>query len=107
MVLDPKDRQLTGNGKEMWPWVNHLQSTLFYKHQGATWNGIFDVLSNNEEHFEVRACMTPANRAFLLVCPHCWASCRRNYGNSDKEAIRQEARQALTKFVLDTDAAEG
>ena len=65
------------------------------------------MLSKNEEHFEVRACITPANRAFLLVCPHCWASCRGQYGNSDKEESRQEARQALTKFVLDTDAAEG
>ena len=89
----------------MWSWACHLQSTLFANQPWAQWEQIFNVLTENAAHFEVRDCSTTAaNRIFTLVCTRCWASCKGKYGSSDNAGIHAAARQALTQFTLGTDA---
>ena len=101
VVSDQQPRE----GKEMWSWACHLQSTLFANQPWAQWEQIFNVLTENAAHFEVRDCSTtPANRTFTLVCTRCWASCKGKYGSSEDAWKRVGARQALTQFILGTDA---
>ena len=101
VVWDQQPRE----GRDMWSWASHLQSTLFRDMSWAQWKQIYNVLTENSVHFEVRDCSTtPANRTFTLVCTRCWASCKGKYGSSVAEASRVGARQALTQFILGTDA---
>ena len=101
VVSDQRRRE----GKEMWPWVCHLQATLFKDHPWPQWLQIYNVLTDNSRDFEVRNCVTTAaNRTFTLVCTRCWASCKGKYGSSDNAGIHAAARQALTQFTLGTDA---
>ena len=107
VVSGTGDRKLTGHEKKMWNWGSHLENTLFSEHGRATWDEMWEMLRDNEEEFRLQACFGgKAHRNFLLVCPHCFAGCRGKYGEYDKPEIHQEARQALSKFLLDKDAGD-
>ena len=106
MIVDAGDRKLTGHDERVWSWVGHLDTTLFSEHGRATWNDVWQMLTDHEGDFRVQACKTVANRSFLLVCQHCFAGCKGRYGKNQSAEVHQEARQALSKFLLDTDAGE-
>ena len=72
-----------------------METTLFQKHGRGTWNEMWDVLSDGEQHFT-----TKANRSFLLVCPHCHAACRGKCGWDDSVATHHAARLDLAQFLL-------
>ena len=50
--------------------------------------------------------MTPGSRYFLLECRCCHRAVTGSYGTWDEPDVHQEARQLLSKFVVDKDAGD-
>ena len=53
-----------------------------------------------EKDFRVSACTTKANRCFHIQCRCCGQGCKGHYGYNDDETLHEEARQALSMFLL-------
>jgi len=104
-VIVPKgDKRIDGHEMSVWNWTQHLQSTLFLQEGNGTWKDIEEMLYHNEEGFKVHACTTQASRYFLITCPYCNMGARGKYGINDNQKFHQEARQALSSFLLGKDA---
>ena len=54
----------------------------------------------------VPACTTQANRGFHIQCLCCGKGGKGDYGHGDDETAHEEARQALTMFLLNEPASD-
>ena len=57
-----------------------------------------NILSHNDS--KVSACTTKANRSVHIQCLCCGKGCKGKYGYNDDETVHEEARQALSMFLL-------
>ena len=56
--------------------------------------------------FSASACTTKANRCFHIQCLCCGKGCKGDYGHGDDETVHEEARQALSMFLLNEPASD-
>ena len=81
-------------------YTSHLDATLFSEKGRATWKRMYTLLAETRKDFKISACLTKANRGFHIICLACGQGCKGRYGAHDDEAVHDEARQALSKFLL-------
>ena len=106
MLVPQNSPQLEGHEIEMDSWLAHLQATLFSQENNATWTRIQRHLWQNKKMYRVRGSTTPGSRYFLLERRCCHRAVTGSYGTWDEPDVHQEARQLLSKFVVDNDAGD-
>ena len=87
-----------GHEVDAYAYIAHLDTTLFSNEGRATWDRMSKMLSHR--NFRVSACKTQANRSFHIQCLCCGEGCKGHYGHGDDETVHEEARQALSMFLL-------
>ena len=83
---------------------SHLDNTLFLKRGRATWERMYKMLDDKD--LRVSACTTQANRSFHIQCLCCGKGRKGHYGHNDDETVHEEARQALSMFLLNEPASD-
>ena len=96
--------QLEGHEIEMDSWLDHVTATLFSRENNATWPIIQRHLWQTKEKYRVRGSVTPGSRYFFQECSCCGQAVTGRYGRYDAREDHREARQRLSKLVVDEDA---
>ena len=94
------DPALLGHEADGWAYADHLNTTLFAEEGREMWGPVSEMLSHPS--FKVSACLTKANRSFHIQCRCCGEGVKGNYGKYNDPTVHEAARQALSKFMLDT-----
>ncbi len=79
-------------------WSSHVWSTLFRDDEQQAM--CFDKAMRQLWHdMEVTACRTQANRYYHVCCRHCGPYVYGEYGNNNTAQEKQQAQDALLRFV--------
>ena len=87
---------------ENWPWVCHLQSTLFLEKGTKSWPAIEKRLER-DGRFLAYGSMKKCQRVFVCQCAECGAFVTGQYAQGDDH---DAARDSLAKFVIGKPAEE-